>query len=108
MSGFGPKANWLLNIQAATAPLVIVGRHRFIAEHRFLGPAEAMSVLRRYEQRHRLMAPVVRLVLSRLLGWPYRGTDDERRQVVTQLPFLALRPRPQAARTALTDVAEGS
>src|SRR5579872_6864271 len=34
MSGFGPQANWLRNIQAAPGPEIVIGRHRFIAAHR--------------------------------------------------------------------------
>lgn len=42
--------------------------------------------------RNRWLAPVVRLVLSRLLGWPCSGADGERRWLVAQLPLIAFRP----------------
>ena len=38
------------------------------------------------------MAPIVRRVLSRLLGWRYDGSEDARRRLVCQLPLVAFRP----------------
>jgi hypothetical protein len=32
-------------------------------------------------------------VLSRLLGWRYRGSDEDCRRLVRQLPLLVFRPR---------------
>ena len=46
-----------------------------------------------YERRHRLIAPIIRAVLSRLVGWSYAGTAGDRRKVAAQLPFIAFRPR---------------
>ena len=93
MSGFGRNANWLRNIEAGPAPEVVVGNKRFGAEYRFLGDEEAAGVLRRYETQNRLMMPIIRRVLSRLVGWKYTGTDEERRRLVNQLPLIAFRPR---------------
>jgi hypothetical protein len=53
---------------------------------------EAMAVFAAYERRNRLASPVVRLVLSRLLGWRYDGTDSTRRKAAEQLPSVAFRP----------------
>jgi len=98
MSAFGPDADWLRNIEANPAPEVIVGRQHFVAAYRVLGAAEAISVIRGYEQRNWLAAPIIRLVLSRLLGWKYLGSQSDRRRLATELPLIALRPR--ASRTA--------
>ena len=93
MSGFGPNSDWLRNIEATSGEEVIVGSHRFIASHRFLGEEEAMRVVRDYERRNRFAGPIVRYVLSRLLYSRYRGSEDDRRRLVRQLPLLAFRPR---------------
>ena len=53
---------------------------------------DAVEVLLRYERRNRVVAPLVRGVLSRLLGWRYTGTDGDRRRAVAQLPLVAFTP----------------
>lgn len=93
MSGFGPHADWLRNIAANPVTEVVIGRQRFAAVYRILGEEEALRVVGGYEQRHRFMAPIVRSVLSRLLGWRYRGSEGDRRRLVAQLPLVAFRPR---------------
>lgn len=92
MSGFGRDADWLRNIAATPNVEVVVGSRRFIATHRTLGADEAMRALAGYEQRHRLFAPLIRMVLSRLLGWRYDGSRQAQHRVVNQLPFIAFRP----------------
>lgn len=93
MSGFGPNSDWLRNIEVNAGEEVVVGSKHFVASHRFLNEEEAMSVVRNYERRNRLMTPIVRWVLSRLIGWAYYGSEDDRRRLVRQLPLLAFRPR---------------
>ena len=51
-----------------------------------------MAVLADYERRNRLARPVLRRVLSMLVGRPYRGTAADRRHAVAMLPLVALRP----------------
>jgi deazaflavin-dependent oxidoreductase (nitroreductase family) len=97
MSGFGPKADWLLNIQATQWAAIKVGLHDFIVSHRFLGEQEAMAVVADYEQRNWLIRPIIRRVLSALLGWKYRGSEGERRRLVEQLPLIAFRPAASSA-----------
>lgn len=93
MSGFGRGADWLRNIAANPNPEIVVGGRRFVASYRFLDTEEAVQVVGRYERRAGLMAPIVRAVLTRLLGWPYNGSAAARRRLVAQLPLLAFRPR---------------
>ena len=45
-----------------------------------------------YERRNRWVAPVVRAVLSRLVGWHYDGSESARRRLVGELPMVAFRP----------------
>jgi len=93
MSAFGRDADWLRNIGATPAAEVVIGTQHFIAAHRFLGDEEAVRVIAGYERSNRFIAPVIRAVLSRLLGWRYDGSADSRRRLVRQLPLIAFRRR---------------
>jgi deazaflavin-dependent oxidoreductase (nitroreductase family) len=93
MSAFGPSADWLRNTEAPPGPVVVIGSQRFTAAHRVLDEREAVRVIMGYERRNRFIAPIIRSVLGRLLGWRYYGSESDRRQLVTQLPLIALRPR---------------
>jgi hypothetical protein len=72
---------------------VVIGSQRFTAAHRVLDEQEAVRVITGYERRNRFIAPIMRFVLSRLLGWRYYGSESDRRRLVTQLPLITLRPR---------------
>ena len=52
-----------------------------------------MRVITGYEQRNWLIAPIIRLVLSHLLGWRYDGSLGDRRRLISQLPLIAFRQR---------------
>ena len=93
MNGFGPDCDWVRNIEAKPGEEVVVGSCRFVASHRFLGEEEAMKVIRDYENRNRFFAPIVRAGFSWLLGWPYRGGENDRSGLVKQLPLIAFRPQ---------------
>jgi deazaflavin-dependent oxidoreductase (nitroreductase family) len=92
IAGLGRSANWYRNLQAHDAIEVAIGRQRFKPNHRELSEPEAVTVLAQYELRNRLIAPIIRRVLSRLVGWRYDGTEPARRQLVTELPVIGLRP----------------
>ena len=92
-NGFGPVSDWLRNIQARSDEEVTVGPKHFAASHRFLGEDEAVKVIEQYEHRNRLITPIVRAGFTGLLGWRYRATETDRRQLVRQIPLLAFRPR---------------
>jgi deazaflavin-dependent oxidoreductase (nitroreductase family) len=93
VNGFGPDCDWVRNIEAKPGEEVVVGSRHFVACHRFLGEEEAMKVIQGYEHRNRFIAPIVRAGLSWLLGWPYRGGEDDHRRLVRQLPLIAFRPQ---------------
>jgi deazaflavin-dependent oxidoreductase (nitroreductase family) len=95
ISAFGRNADWLRNIQATPGPEVVIGSRRFVAMHRFLSEEEAVGVVSGYERRNWFMAPIIRSVLSRFLGWRYHGSEIERRRLVVQLPLIAFRPRSE-------------
>jgi anti-anti-sigma factor len=92
VAGLGAGSDWYRNLQAGPALAVEVGRERFVPAHRTLEPAEAAGVLAAYERRNRLVAPLVRLVLTRLLGWRYDGSEQARARLTATLPFVAFRP----------------
>ncbi len=93
MSGFGPGAQWLRNVDAGGGAEIQIGRERWSARMRRLATEEAVAVLADYERRNRLIAPLVRAVLSHLSGERHDGTDAARRRIVSALPLIAFRPR---------------
>jgi hypothetical protein len=99
MSAFGRNADWLRNIEATSGVEVVIGSQHFIAAYRFLGEEEAVEVITRYERRNRFVGPIIRAVLSRLLGWQYDGSTRARRRLVEQLPLIAFRKAPRVLRT---------
>lgn len=96
ISAFGRNADWLRNIEATPDPELVIASRQFTAACRVLGEEEAVRVLGNYQQRHRLAAPIIRAVLSRLLGWRYDGSEAHRRRLAAQLPFIAFCPRSRA------------
>ncbi|MGH3622860.1 MAG: nitroreductase family deazaflavin-dependent oxidoreductase [Sciscionella sp.] len=98
IAGMGPSADWYRNIQANPAVEVVVGRRRFPPAHRVLDDTEAAAVVRQYERRNRWVLPVIRPVLSTLLGWHYDGSETARTRLVHQLPIVAFRARPEQPR----------
>lgn len=92
IAGLGRSADWYQNLQAGPAIEVAVGRRRFRPEHRTVSADEAAAVLADYERASRLVTPVVRRVLSRLVGWRYDGTDEARRRLTCELPVVAFKP----------------
>jgi deazaflavin-dependent oxidoreductase (nitroreductase family) len=100
-NGFGPNSDWVRNIEANSGEEVTVGRQHFVASHRFLAEAEALTVIQDYERRNRFIAPVVRRGFSWLLGWQYHGSEGDRRRLVRQLPLIAFRPQASQRQMAI-------
>ena len=92
MSAFGRKADWLRNIEAVPNFEVVVGAYRFAAAYRVLDTDEAIKVIAGYERRNQLAGPIIRAVLSRLLGWRYDGSESARHRLAEQRPLVAFRP----------------
>lgn len=91
VAGFGARADWLRNLQAAPAESVTTGRSTFVPRQRFLTPEEGAEVLRHYERRNRLAAPLIRWVLGRLAGFRYDGSATGRRRAAEVLPMVEFR-----------------
>lgn len=96
MAGTGRRADWYRNLETGLPVEVTIGRRRFAASHRTLDDAEASDLIADYERRNRLVAPIVRRVLSWLVGWRYDGGDEARRRLVRQLPLVGFRPAANA------------
>lgn len=92
VAGLGRSAQWYRNVLAGQALEIAIARERFRPVYREVGPAEAVGVLAAYEDRNRLIAPVLRLVLSRLVGWRYDSTPAARLRLLSELPMIAFRP----------------
>ena len=90
LAGLGRSAQWNRNLVADNAAEIAIGGGRFAPLYCELDPAEAAAVPAQYEQRHRNIAPVIRRVLSWLVGCHYDGTDAKRPQLVSALPMIAL------------------
>jgi deazaflavin-dependent oxidoreductase (nitroreductase family) len=93
VSGFGPGSDWFRNIKANARAEISIGRESFPASFRVLSVDEATAVLADYEWRNRLAAPVIRFVLSQLLGWRYDGSPETRRRAAEALPVVAFSRR---------------
>jgi deazaflavin-dependent oxidoreductase (nitroreductase family) len=92
LTGLGASADWYRNIQVHPAVEVAVGRERFHPAFRVLSQVEAVQTLAEYERRNRWATPLVRWVLSWLLGWDYDSSSRARQRLAAQLPMIAFRP----------------
>jgi deazaflavin-dependent oxidoreductase (nitroreductase family) len=92
VAGLGRSAQWYRNVQAGNATEIAIGRRRFRPRYRELAPDEASAALANYERRNRWVAPVVRKVLSRLVGWDYDGSPPARLRLVSELPMIGFVP----------------
>ncbi len=91
VAGFGRSADWYRNVQANPLVEVAIGRDRFRAVGRQLDEDESVAKLADYERRNWWIAPVVRWMLSWLVGWRYDGSEPARRKLSQQLPLVAFR-----------------
>ena len=107
MSAFSRSADWLRNIEATPGPEVVIGSLHFVAAHRFFDQEEAMRVIIGYERRNWIIAPIIRMVLSRLAGWQYDGSGGARRRLVAQLPLIAFRPANRSDMIMMPEAADG-
>jgi deazaflavin-dependent oxidoreductase (nitroreductase family) len=91
-AGWGRKTQWLHNVEAGLVTEVRIGRERYAPHYRFLDVDEAQAMFETYERQGGVPAPLVRAVLSRLLGWRYDGSSAARLRAVQQLPLIGFRP----------------
>ncbi|OHV06641.1 nitroreductase family deazaflavin-dependent oxidoreductase [Mycobacterium talmoniae] len=91
--GFGRRADWYRNLRANDAAAIEVGFRRFAAGWRELDVDEAEPVMAAYERRNRLLVPLIRRILSRVLGWRYDGSLEARRKLLAEMPIIAFKPK---------------
>ena len=89
VSGWGERADWYRNIQAAPAIEVATGRERYAPTYRILGPDEAFAVAEDYMRR----LPAFARPLPRRLGFVVDGSEAERRAHAATLLMVAFRPK---------------
>jgi deazaflavin-dependent oxidoreductase (nitroreductase family) len=92
LSAFGDDAQWLQNARAGAEIEVQIARERFTASMRVLETPEAERVLAGYEERNRLLVPVIHRALGLFAGIRYDGTPSTRHQIAERLPIVAFRP----------------
>lgn len=92
VSGLGPTADWYRNVLASGTAEVETGRRRFAARVHVPDQDEATALFAAYEHRNRWIGPMMRHLLSKLLGWHYDGSDAARRELVRQLPMVTFVP----------------
>jgi hypothetical protein len=68
MVGLGRSANWYRNVKAGHGLEIAIAQDRFHPAFRELEVAQAAEILAGYELRNRAIAPVLRRVLSWLVG----------------------------------------
>ena len=86
-SVWGPRADWIRNLQAGPALRVQIGRDSFVPQHRFLSDAEAFAVGVEFRRRHPWRVRLIRRVLGVNLH-----SDAAMRDYLSTRPFVGLRP----------------
>lgn len=90
VAAWGPRCDWLRNIEAAPALEVRIGRERFVPTQHVLSADEAAAFYAAWEKAH----PIEARVLPRLLGIEgYDRSDAARRRLVERVRFVSFRPR---------------
>jgi deazaflavin-dependent oxidoreductase (nitroreductase family) len=91
-AGWGRRTAWLHNVETGLAIEVRTGRDRFRPDWRILTAPEGAAVLHGYLRSHHLLRPVIRRVLSWLLGWRFDGSSEAIERAARQLPMIGFRP----------------
>lgn len=87
ISVFG-EAQWLRNIRAQPALRVEIALQRYEPVQRFLTTDEIFEIEKRFRRRHRIVA----WGQARLMGWPWPATDEQLRELSTELRGVSFRP----------------
>ena len=87
-SGWGERADWLRNVEAAPRVTVQIGGRRMDALAERLSPAAAGGELLDYQRRH----PAALKELVRFMGYQLDGTPRDVRALGERLPMVRFRP----------------
>jgi deazaflavin-dependent oxidoreductase (nitroreductase family) len=88
VSGFGEQSDWYRNIRKNPRVTVQVGGRRMDCMAEQLGHDDAVHEFRNYARRH----PAALKTLSRVLRYPWDGTEASYHALAQLLPIMALRP----------------
>ncbi|MFI1538328.1 nitroreductase family deazaflavin-dependent oxidoreductase [Streptomyces anandii] len=85
-SGFGPRADWYLNLRRRPETVIQVGNRRHRVTAHFLTPGEGGEIMARYAPRH----PRVARRLCAFMGFTVDGSEAGYRRVGESIPFVRL------------------
>ena len=88
-SGFGEKSQWYRNLMKTPQATIQIGSRQIPVTAERLSPEEAERILRIYREEH----PKALKELSKLLGYPLDGTEENFVAFARALPVIAFRPR---------------
>jgi deazaflavin-dependent oxidoreductase (nitroreductase family) len=91
VAGLG-DSDWLRNLASGGPAAATIRSTTEPVTANVLPAGDVAEVLAAYERRHGPAAPLVRRLLSMLLGRRYRGTAEDRLRAAEQLPMVALEP----------------
>ncbi len=91
-AAWGPRADWLRNLEAHPQASIEVGLRRVEVVAQRLDQEQAERVFREYARRY----PFALRILSRVMGYQVRGTQEDIRQLAALVPLVRLRPRAAA------------
>ena len=95
-SGFGPRSDWYLNLQAHPDVAIRVGRRYLAVRARFLSADEGAEVMARHAREHTKAAPE----LAKFMGFEVDGSQDDYRAVGREVPFVRFERRSRPRVTA--------
>ncbi|MDW4905881.1 nitroreductase family deazaflavin-dependent oxidoreductase [Streptomyces sp. ADMS] len=85
-SGFGPKADWYVNLREQPKTLLQFGTRPYAVTARFLTPDEGAEVMADYARRH----PRTARRLCGYMGLPVDGGEASYREAGRGVPFVRL------------------
>jgi deazaflavin-dependent oxidoreductase (nitroreductase family) len=92
LSGWGERSQWFRNIRANAPVAVWIGGERWLLpEHIVLEPDQVAEVVEEYRRSHGILM----WVLERFFGWPWRTSEEQRKQLARDLTAIVFRPSHQ-------------
>jgi deazaflavin-dependent oxidoreductase (nitroreductase family) len=92
-AAWGPRADWLRNVQAAPDVTITVGARTCAASARVLAPAEGARELADYARRH---PTAYRQIVQRLMGRPDEAAQQDFDAIAGAVPIVAFHAQPNS------------
>ena len=93
VAAFGPRTDWLRNIEHTPRVEISVGLRHFAATASVLDPDAAAAAMLDYTRRF----PFARRIIPRLLGYRVDGSDADYEALMRQATVVAFRPLAAAS-----------